>query len=114
MNNKVFNYYKKKYKLNIKLKYSYAYGALGVYNTKTKIIKIDKKQIERMTKEDYYGVYELGLFLNDKRQIFNFTLLHELKHAIDLKNKKHYLLSQTKLLDLKANRWAFKRYKGIK
>ena len=115
MVNKLLNYYKKKYKLNIKLKYSYVEGGIGNYNLENKTITIDKDRIQQLSKKSFCTLTDVSLFTNNKQEIFNFVLLHELKHAKDFKNKINFILENEKLFDLRANKWAFKRYKkGIK
>ena len=114
--NKLFNYYKNKYKLNIKFKYANLSGTtLGNYELKKGLIRIDKKRIERMIKKGALPVWSIPVFIENKKEALRFVLLHEIKHAIDFKNKIEYLICNEAFYDCRANRWAFRRYKkGLK
>lgn len=111
--NKIFNYYKKKYKLEADLIFcSLPIGRLGNYNLMSELIIIDKQQIDKDLKSGKYISLSNGkLQSRDKQEIVKFILLHEIKHAIDFRNKYETNANLEKF-ESRANEWALKRIKN--
>ena len=109
--NKLFRHYKNKYKLNITLKYSRIPGStLADYDLGKRLIRLDREKVINRKQNQDIVVWEYLLFIKDNQSALNFLLLHEIKHAIDFRNKKIYFKCNQERYEKKANSWAYHRY----
>jgi len=100
---KTINYYIKKYDLKVKIGHIPRECCFGQYDSETKLITIDKKQIDEAVKHGIFLAYNGYKSVNiyNKLHAYKYVLLHEIKHAID-----------DKLAEDNACNFAWKRYKG--
>jgi len=86
----IFNYYKKKYKLNCQLFFGRKYDSIGNYDLKDNKININRycSSAFPKSKSCIYSNCDNSYQTVDFKTFILFTLLHEIKHAIDYKENK--------------------------
>lgn len=115
---RIFEHYKEKYRLKTKLVFSQREQSVGNYNLVTNIINLN-----RYTRPVYMKPYHSMLYENIggnfQTKNFNhmllFTLLHEIKHAIDAKRcllTLENLEGKYEYFQRRANRFARKEIKN--
>lgn len=95
----IFDYYKLKYNLNADLMIlPIKEEELGYYNIMTERIIIDKLKIKIQNPQNWTGVLV-------------FVLLHEIKHAIDFRNKFNSRNPEKDEID--ADKWAERNFQKL-